>query len=132
MTFQAKAASAVLFAATTLASPSAGANEKLASADTGATLSGGEIRALFPGQFEAVWKDNSQVSIEASSDGGVHGRTGILSDSGSWSVRGDELCVTFYWWTGNEPRCTEVRREGGWYVGMMRSNGEPRVRFRRQ
>lgn len=123
---------AFVFAATALASGSAGAGEQLASASTSAALSGSEIRALFPGQFEAVWKDKRQVSIEAGSDGAVRGWAGILSDSGRWSVEGDKLCVSFYWWTGNEPRCSEIRREGGWYLGMLRSNGEPRVRFRRQ
>jgi hypothetical protein len=95
-------------------------------------LSAGEITALFPGEFEAIWKGEHQARIVAGTDGVMRGSSGILSDSGRWSVDGDQLCVVFYWWTSNEPRCTEVVRQEGWYVGMINSKGKARVRFRPQ
>ncbi len=104
----------------------------VATAHTGEKLSGGEIAALFPGQFEAIWKDKHQVSVVVESDGEMRGSTGMMSDSGQWSIDGDQLCVAFYWWTSNKPRCTEVVLDEGWYLGMHNSSGEPRVRFRPQ
>lgn len=102
-----------------------------ASAQTEEKLTSAELAALFPGEFEAIWKDKHQVSVTAGSDGKVRGSAGVMSDSGRWSIDGDRLCVSFYWWTGNEPRCTEVVREEGWYLGMPNGKGKPRVRFRR-
>jgi hypothetical protein len=108
------------------------ASTSLATAQAGEKLSAGEIAALFPGQFEAIWKNKHEVNVVAGSDGEMRGTTGIMSDSGRWSIDGDQLCVAFYWWTKNRPRCTEVVRQDGWYHGMLNSKGKPRVRFRPQ
>lgn len=119
------AAAALLMTAMAAAIPST-------TAEAGERLSADELAALFPGQFEAIWKDKHQVRVVVGSDGEVRGSSGIMSDSGRWSIDGDRLCVAFNWWTRDRTRCTEVLRRGDWYVGMISGKGKPRVRFRPQ
>jgi hypothetical protein len=123
MTISRLAAAAVFLIATSSPFTSAQAAQK---------LSAGEIAALFPGKFEAIWRDRHQVHVVVSRDGEVRGSAGILSDSGQWSIDGDRLCVTFRWWTRDRARCTEVLHHGGWYFGLINRKGEARVRFRPQ
>lgn len=132
-----QAAAAVLIAASGfLATTQAG--EKLAAASTsakveaGQKLSAGEIAALFPGRYEAIWKDKHQVRVVARTDGEISGSFGIFSGSGRWSIVGDELCVASRWWSSNRPRCSEVLLHQGWYLGLPNSKGKSRVRFRPQ
>jgi hypothetical protein len=101
-------------------------------AHAGEKLSAGEIAALFPGKFEAIWRDRHQVHVVASRDGEVRGSYGIFSGSGEWAIVGDELCVTINLWSRAKPRCSEVIRHGNWYVGMINRKGKARVRFRPQ
>jgi hypothetical protein len=123
MTISRKVAAAVVLMAAAIPFTTAEAGEKLSAA---------ELAALFPGHFEAIWKDKHQVRIVVDGDGEVRGSSGILSDSGRWSIDGDRLCVAFSWWTRDRTRCTEVLRHGDWYVGMISGKGKPRVRFRPQ
>ena len=95
-------------------------------------LSGEEIAALFPGRYEAIWKDKHQVHVIAGRDGEISGSFGIFSGSGEWSIVGDQLCVASRWLSGNRPKCSEVFHQEGWYLGMNNSKGIPRVRFRPQ
>ena len=127
---------AILAASALLATAEAG--EKLAAADpaakaetTGQKLSAGEIAALFPGRYQAIWKGKHQVSVLAGPDGEISGSYGIFSGSGRWSIVGDELCVASRWMYNNRPRCSEVVLHQGWYLGMPNGKGKPRVRFRR-
>jgi hypothetical protein len=126
---------AVLIAASALMA-TAQAGEKLAAvspkskAEEGQKLSADEIAALFPGRYEAIWKDKHQVSVVAGPDGEISGSYGIFSGSGRWSIVGDELCVASRWLSSNRPRCSEVVLHRGWYLGMQNSKGKPRVRFR--
>lgn len=94
------------------------------------TLSAGELRALFPGQFVAVWKDKQRLEIDAGQDGQVRGGMGVLSSRGRWSIAGNELCLSFAMWTGKKVRCGRVLKDGGWYLGLLRGDGSPRLRFR--
>ena len=104
----------------------------LATLHAGEKLSGEEIAALFPGQYEAIWKNKHQVHVVAGLDGEISGSFGIFSGSGKWTIVGDQLCVASRWWSGNRPKCSEVVRHEGWYLGMLNSKGKPRVRFRPQ
>ena len=125
---------AILAASALLATGQAG--EKLAAADpvatpeTGQKLSADEIAALFPGRYQAVWKDRHEVSVLAGPDGEISGSYGIFSGSGRWSIVGDELCVASRWMYNNRPRCSEVVLHQGWYLGMPNGKGKPRLRFR--
>jgi len=93
-------------------------------------LSAGELRHLFPGQFEAVWKGSLNLDLEASANGRLAGHTWFASDKGTWSLRGNILCITFGGWS--KAKCGPVKREGGWYFGLMRPDGTPRLKFRRR
>ena len=88
------------------------------------------MRHLFPGHFEAVWKDSLNLSLEASADGKLAGRTWFASDKGTWSLRGNILCITFGGWS--KAKCGPVRERGGWYISLMRPDGTPRLKFRRR
>ena len=117
---------AVAVALILAATPSLHAGEKLA----GEKLSAEEIADLFPGRYEAIWKNKHQVQVVAGLDGEISGSFGIFSGSGEWSIVGDELCVDSRWFSGKRPKCSEVTRQEGWYLGMVNSKGVPRVRFR--
>jgi len=93
-------------------------------------LSAGELRRLFPGHFEAVWKNTLSLSLEANADGRLAGRTWFASDKGTWSLRGNILCITFGGW--KKAKCGPVKQVGGWYVSLMRRDGTPRLKFRRR
>ena len=93
-------------------------------------LSASKLRHLFPGHFEAVWKDSLNLSLEANADGKLAGRTWFASDKGTWSLRGNILCITFGGWS--KAKCGPVREKGGWYISLMRPDGTPRLKFRRR
>jgi len=99
-------------------------------ASAGSTLSAKEVRALFPGKFEAVWKEKRSLTLSADANGGIVGYVGILSGSGRWWVKGSNLCITFDRWEDEKTRCSRVVRNGGWYHGLYRDSGTPRLRFR--
>jgi len=93
-------------------------------------LSASELRALFPGAFQAVWKDKLNLTLNAGADGRLDGHTWFIGDTGSWSVHGDNLCIAFGVW--KKPKCGPVRKSGNWYLGLMRADGTPRLKFRPQ
>ena len=99
-----------------------------AAAQAGERLSAQEIAALFPGQYEAIWKDKHEVHVEAGDNGEIRGSYGIFSGSGKWWIVGDKLCVTSRWFSRD--RCSAVERQGEWFMGMHNSKGKARVRFR--
>jgi len=108
------------------------ASSVVATAEASQKLSAGEIAALFPGRYEAIWKDEHEVRVFAGADGEISGSYGIFSGSGRWSIIGDELCVASRWWSNNRPRCSEVVLHEGWYLVLHNKKGKPRVRFRPQ
>ena len=97
-------------------------------AQAGEKLTANEIAALFPGQYEAIWKGKHEVQIEAETNGEISGTYGIFFGSGRWWIAGDELCVASRWFS--KDRCSKVERQGDWFLGMHNGNGKPRVRFR--
>jgi len=94
------------------------------------SLKGSEIRALFPGQFSGTWKGQHRVTISVSQNGTLAGSAGIMSDTGSWSVAGRKLCVTFKSWTKNNRHCGEVYKSGNSYLGFV-ENGKPMLQSAR-
>jgi len=102
-----------------------------AAAQAGEKLSADEIAALFPGHYEAIWKNRHQVDVSAGTNGEISGSYGIISGSGHWSIVGNQLCISSRWWS-NRPRCSELVHQEGWYLGMHNGKGKPRLRFRPQ
>lgn len=101
-----------------------------AAAEAGSTLSASQVKSLFPGKFQAVWKEKRSLTLDADSGGGIVGRIGILSGSGKWWLSGSNLCITFDRWEDEKTRCSRVTLQNGWYHGLYRDNGKPRLRFR--
>ena len=97
-------------------------------AQGGEKLTAEEIAALFPGQYEAIWKDKHEVFVEAGGNGEISGSYGIFFGSGKWWIAGDRLCVGSRWFS--KDRCSEVERQGEWFMGMRNSKGKARLRFR--
>jgi heat shock protein HslJ len=97
-------------------------------AQAGEKLSAKEIAALFPGQYEAIWKDKHEVHVEAGGNGEISGSYGIFFGSGKWWIVDDQLCVG----SAGSPRTAapKVERQGEWFMGMHNGKGEARVRFR--
>ncbi|MGI9372094.1 MAG: hypothetical protein ACR2OJ_06325 [Hyphomicrobiales bacterium] len=91
-----------------------------------------QIKALFPGSFFTVWKDKHDVTVLVKRNGALTAKYGAISMSGKWRVVGNKLCVTLNYWLGKKKRCGKVTKRGGWYVGLFRKNGKPRVRFRKR
>jgi len=109
----------------------AGLAAPIGAAQAGSSLSSGELKSLFPGKFEAVWKDKTKLTLDASNGGKLVGSVGIVSGNGSWSIKGNQLCITFSRWENDKSRCGPVVYSGGWYMSLFRSeDGKPRLRFR--
>ena len=95
----------------------------------GHALSGAELKRL-SGAFQAEWKGH-KARVQLNRDGTLVARAGTKVDKGRWQVKGNQLCIAFRVWTRGKYKCGTVRRQGKWYVGLHRDNGEPRLRFRR-
>ncbi len=106
------------------------ASGSFVTAQAGEKLTADEIAALFPGQYEAIWKNSHEVHVIAGTDGEISGSYGIISGSGQWSIVGDQLCLSSRWWSGNRPHCSKLERQEGWYLGLYNGKGKPRLRFR--
>ena len=117
---QISALAAAAIALVAIASPHA--------AQAGEKLSAEEIAALFPGQYEAIWKDKHEVHVQAGDNGEIRGSYGVFFGSGKWWIVGDQLCIGSRWFS--KDRCSKVERQGEWFMGMHNGKGEARVRFR--
>lgn len=80
----------------------------------GNSISGADLRDLFPGVFKVVF-EGSEAQITAHSDGGLEGRSLTESDTGRWDVRGARLCITLESWFEGKTRCSRVTRNGDWF-----------------
>ena len=103
-------------------------------AQAGTTLTASQVKALFPGSFQAVWKEKRNLTLNADADGGLVGSLaggmGLLKGSGRWWTKGNQLCISFDRWKDEPTRCSHVVLDGKWYLGLHRENGKPRLRFR--
>ena len=86
----------------------------------GEKLSGGELKSLFPGRFQAVVSGIMKFKITAKGDGSLSATsTKGKTDQGRWSVRSGKLCIEFKNWLGGRVSCTPVVQEAGWYKGSL-------------
>ena len=95
----------------------------------GRLLSAAELKRLH-GTYHAIWK-GKHARVRVNRDGTLIARSGTRVDVGRWRVKGNRLCVAFRVWTRGKYRCGTVERQGSWYVGLRRKNGEPRLKLRR-
>ena len=80
----------------------------------GGTVSGDELRSLFPGQFEAKFKGRN-VGFIAEPGGRLTGRHLMFRDTGRWRVNGSHLCITLASWFEGKTLCSMVVKRGPWY-----------------
>lgn len=73
------------------------------------------IKALFPGTFHAVVNGWASVSFIARGDGLLVGRYRSKIDTGRWSVRDGQLCITLNDWLKGRTACSPVIQDGDWY-----------------
>ena len=89
-------------------------------ASAGEMLSGGELRSLFPGRFQAVVSGFIHLKITAGGNGSLSAiSTRGKTDRGRWSIRAGKLCIEFDRWLSGRRSCTPVVQEAGWYRGSM-------------
>ena len=98
-------------------------------AQAGRLVSGAELKRI-SGTFHAIWK-GKHARVRVNRDGTLIARSGTRVDVGRWRVKGNRLCVAFRVWTRGKYKCGTVERQGSWYVGLRKKNGEPRLRLRR-
>jgi hypothetical protein len=72
------------------------------------------IRALFPGTFDVSFKHKTYFVVTARADGTLTGRMAGITDQGTWSLRGQKLCIAFRRWNEGRTKCKDVFLEGGW------------------
>lgn len=83
-------------------------------AETG-TLGQQALKRLFPGSFHAVVSGMYELRIIARRDGSLLGRSSSKSDTGTWSIAGGNLCITFARWMNGRSMCSPVSWDGEWY-----------------
>ena len=81
-------------------------------------LQGSAIRKMLPGRFEASAL-GFQFEFTLKRNGAVLGRFVSYSDTGKWSVRDDQLCISLDNWTSGTFKCAPVMltKAGGHTVG---------------
>jgi hypothetical protein len=72
------------------------------------------IRALFPGTFDVSFKHKTYFVVTARANGSLSGRMAGITDQGTWSVRGQKLCIAFSKWNDGRTKCKDVFLEGDW------------------
>ena len=86
-----------------------------AEAGEAGTLGQQALKKLFPGSFHAVVSGMYELRITARRDGSLLGRSSSKSDTGTWSIAGSNLCITFARWLNGRSMCSPVSWDGEWY-----------------
>ena len=74
-----------------------------------------ELQDLFPGQFKVVVRGVLRLYISARHDGSLLAKQIGKSDTGTWEIRADQLCIKFSKWLNGRTRCSRVIAASGWY-----------------
>lgn len=77
-------------------------------------LESNKLKALFPGSFQAII-NGWAVKFTANGDGSLVGRFKSKTDTGRWSIRSGQLCITLTQWLGGRTACSQVVQDGQWY-----------------
>ena len=78
------------------------------------SLEAKKLKALFPGSFHAI-VNGWAVKFTAHGDGSLVGRFKSKTDTGRWSIRSGQLCITLTQWLGGRTACSQVVQDGQWY-----------------
>jgi hypothetical protein len=91
------------------------------SAIMGQKLTGDQIKAAVPGNtLHAKSVDGDFVAYFAA-DGTARINTGVNSDTGTYHITPDALCITWAHWQGGVEHCDAVFSNGGTYT-LVRPN----------
>lgn len=100
------------------------------SATAAQRLSGNQIRALFRGVINGLYKNETVVKAKATRDGGLIAWFEGKVDTGTWKVVNNQVCVAFKVWTSGKFKCRFVEREGGWYLAVNKK-GKSKFKFKK-
>lgn len=87
--------------------------------DASARLSGRELHKIFPGSFRAFALGLVKVTVIANADGGLSVRLKDGLDSGNWSIRSGQLCISLMQALKGDTHCSDVVYRDGWYHTSM-------------
>ncbi len=89
-----------------------------------ASLNAASIQQLFPGYYQAEVQGGYTLLIYAKSSGRLEGKAFGREDRGTWTIVGNQLCVSWRSWTKGQSKCGEIVRTGGWYVARNQQEGQ--------
>lgn len=98
--------------------PGSTAPETLATLDTAKAqrLSSEELMTLFSGHtHRGETAEGTHFTVEYQADGDMYGRSGKWTDSGNWSLEGDQFCRRFSSWRDGEKHCFTIVKDGETY-----------------
>ena len=81
-------------------------------------LTGAQLKKLFPGPH-VLTAFGFQIKINASAAGGLSVSLGDEKDSGNWSVKGDQLCISLKELTEGKFGCGQVKYDGKKYLTVQ-------------
>jgi hypothetical protein len=94
----------------------------------GKSLKASDIRALFPGNYEARVQGH-KVHVVARRNGSLAGSAYSQTDNGRWWVSGNQLCFAWSSWADGKANCGRIVQSGSWYVSRNSAAGS--LKFRR-
>ncbi len=100
------------------------------SATAAQRLSGDQIRALFRGVINGLYKNETVVKAKATRNGDLIAWFEGKVDTGTWKVVNNQVCVAFKVWTSGKFKCRFVERQGNWYLAVN-NKGKSKFRFQK-
>lgn len=86
-------------------------------AAAGDALSPHELRRLAPGRYAVNVMGMVNMTVQMRPNGTITGQMKGEKDRGSWSVRGQQLCIVWTRWVGGRTRCAALTGDKGSYRG---------------
>ena len=87
----------------------------LASADT---LGASELKKLAPGRYSVdIMGGMISMIVTLYPNGRVAGTAKGQSDNGTWSVRGQQMCISWSKWLNGSSHCSSLDKQGGTFKG---------------
>lgn len=76
-----------------------------------------EVTKLFPGSYVVRIFNMFDLNVTMRANGTIVGKAKGRSDKGTWSVAGNQLCISWSTWTKGRNNCSPLRREDGLIKG---------------
>ncbi|MGI9415158.1 MAG: hypothetical protein ACR2PM_15895 [Hyphomicrobiales bacterium] len=85
---------------------------------------------MFTGTIKGLYKNKTNITIKTSRKGKLIAYMDGKVDTGTWKIRGDQVCVSFEVWTKGKFECRFVEMDGSW-LKAVKANGKSKLKFRR-